>query len=99
MNSSLSYAKILGFVGIIISIVSLMATIYLYLRQATLMSLTRDIAGAAIDRSDKQSMMEWINTLASSWSHSLMPIPILATILLLYSTILLELSKCKTSQN
>jgi len=58
MSSLSSYAKILGFVGIAISVLSLVLTVYLYFKQAGLISLTRDIAGEAIDRSYKYSMMQ-----------------------------------------
>jgi uncharacterized membrane protein YhaH (DUF805 family) len=91
-------AKILGFVGIVISILSLMATLYLYGREATLISLTRDVAGAAIAESDTYSMMRWIDTLASSWSCSFILIPVLAIILLVYSVLLIVFCGRKAKQ-
>jgi len=83
--------RALGLIGIIISVLSFMLTVYLFLKSAVTISLTRDIAGETIATSNIQSMMQWIDTLGSSWIHSLIPIPILATILLLYSLLLLSI--------
>jgi len=90
MHMSSSHAKILGLVGIIISVSSLILTIHPFFKSAGMISLTRDVAWHAIATSDVNSMRQWIDVLASSWAHSLMPIPILAILLLLYSSLLLS---------
>jgi hypothetical protein len=45
---SSSHAKILGLFGIIISVSSLILTVYLFLKSAVMISLTRDVARRAI---------------------------------------------------
>jgi hypothetical protein len=91
-----SLLKFLGVLGVAVSVLSFMLAIYLFLKSAVLISLTRDIAFNAIVTSDAGSMRQWIDTLASSWSHSLIPIPILAALLLLYSLLLLKAPKWKS---
>lgn len=74
----------------VVSILSLILSVYLFLKSAVMISMTRDVAFNAIATSDAGSMRQWIDILASSWSHSLAPIPVLATLLLLYSLLLLS---------
>jgi hypothetical protein len=79
-----------------VSVLSFALAIYLFLNSAVLIPLTRDIAFNAIATSDAGSVRQWIDTLAPSWSHSLIPIPILAALFLLCSLLLPKAPKWKS---
>jgi hypothetical protein len=59
-----SLLKILGVLGVAVSVLSFALAIYLFLNSAVLIPLTRDIAFNAVVTSDAGSMRRWIDTFA-----------------------------------
>ena len=84
--------KIIGLVGVVIGVASLILSAYLFIREATVISLTRDIIGIALancSAGSKELLVNWVDALAYMWSSSLLAVPVLSLILLLFSVIVL----------
>ena len=84
--------KTVGLAGVVIGIASLILSIYLFIREATVISLTRNVVSIALancSAGSKELLVDWVNELACMWSSSLLVIPTLSLILLLLSVIVL----------
>ena len=84
--------KIAGLAGVVISVASLILSIYLFIREAAVISLTRDVVSIALancSAGGKELLVDWVNELAYMWSSSLLAVPVLSFILLLLSVMVL----------
>lgn len=66
------FDRLLGFMGLVLGVLGIMGSIYLFLKEASLISLSRDIIGSIVSSSaEKELVFNWLNVLASSWSFSI----------------------------
>ncbi len=95
----LTCLRLVGIVGVVIGVFALVLSVYLFLKEATMISLTRDIVGIALSKHppDKELLMDWIDTLSAAWSRSLLAMLFLGLVILVLSALTLyeeaELSK------
>lgn len=89
--------KFIGFLGIAIGAMALLGSIYLFMLQATMISLTRDVIGNALyecncPNNATNYVYDFINdNIANIWSKELLATPILSIILIAISiTIILS---------
>jgi len=82
--------RLLGLMGLILGALGIIASIYLFLKEASLISLSRDIIGSVVSSpADKELVFNWLNVLASSWSFSIICFLAFSLILTAFSAALL----------
>ncbi|RLF21345.1 MAG: hypothetical protein DRJ68_03685 [Thermoprotei archaeon] len=82
--------KLLGLIGVLAGLLGVALSVYMLLREATAISLTRDIVGSiAMSQADRELLLSWINWLGSGWSFAITCFLALDLLLVLLSAIVL----------
>ncbi|MHC1636870.1 MAG: hypothetical protein ACXQTU_01700 [Candidatus Nezhaarchaeales archaeon] len=84
------FDRLLGLMGLVLGVLGIVSSIYLFLKEASLISLSRDIIGSVVSSpADKELVFNWLNILASSWSFSIICFFAFSLILTAFSAALL----------
>jgi len=84
------FGKLISIMGLVIGVLGMISSIYLLLKEASLISTSRDVIGSVISNStDREFIFNWLNVLAASWSFSIICLFAFSLILTAFSTALL----------
>ncbi|MEM1645914.1 MAG: hypothetical protein QXL96_08630 [Ignisphaera sp.] len=90
------FTKLISLVGLIMGVTGLLGSVYLFMKQAVLVSMSRDVLGGLIDDpGDRELLNQWLNILADSWRTPIIGFAVYSLILVTLSLLLYITNKSK----